>query len=88
LAQVIPLTDSIVGNSVYDYVPISGLAIALLRWLSTALALYLVSIVMLNLEVLLLLPLVIKQRAYSYIYYELSSPMIGPVFMTQMSKHL
>ena len=70
----------------YDYVPISGLAITILRWLSTGLAAYLVAIVVLNIEVLILFFLVIKQRAYSYVYSELSTPMIGPVFMTQMSK--
>ncbi|PZD36189.1 PGP-phosphatase domain containing protein [Pyrenophora tritici-repentis] len=73
------------GQRLY-WVPISNPAFAILRSLSTVMALYLVGIVIFNLEVLLVFPLIVKQRAYSYIYRELATPMIGPVFMTQMKQ--
>ncbi|KAF1837736.1 hypothetical protein BDW02DRAFT_576844 [Decorospora gaudefroyi] len=74
------------GVSTPDYNPISPSAIAILRSLSTASAIYLVCLVLANLEILVLFPFVVKQRAYSYIYQELATPMVGPVFMTQMKQ--
>jgi hypothetical protein len=43
--------------------------------------------VVLNLEVLVYLPFLIKQRAYSLIYQELATPRIDPVFMLQLSEY-
>jgi hypothetical protein len=41
---------------------------------------------MLNLEVPVFLPFLIKQRAYSFIYQELATPRVGPVFRMQLSE--
>jgi len=65
------------------YIIISPFAIGVLKLLSTALALYLALLILLNIEILLLFPLVLKQRGYSYLYKELGTPVVGPVFMTQ-----
>jgi hypothetical protein len=66
------------------YIPISPFAISVLKILSTAAALYLLLLVLLNIEILMLFPLVLKQRGYSYLYKELGTPVVGPVFMTQV----
>ncbi|KAF2825843.1 hypothetical protein CC86DRAFT_35712 [Ophiobolus disseminans] len=67
-------------------VPVSPLAFNILNVLSTFAALYVSLVVLFNIEVLLLLPLVLKQRAYSYLHKELGTPVVGPVFMTQMCR--
>jgi hypothetical protein len=66
------------------YVPVSPFAIGILKLLSTAGALYLALLVLLNIEILMLFPLVLKQRGYSWLYKELGTPVVGPVFMTQI----
>jgi hypothetical protein len=66
------------------YIPISPFAIGILKLLSTVAALYLLLLVLLNVEILMLFPLVLKQRGYSYLYKELGTPVVGPVFMTQV----
>jgi hypothetical protein len=67
---------------------VSRLAISILKRLSSTAALYIVFLIAANLEILLLFPLIIKQRGYSYVYKELGTPMVGPVFLTQMSEYL
>jgi len=79
--------EHIVAPPTYNpYIPISPFAIGILKLLSTGAALYLALLVLLNIEVLMLFPLVLKQKGYSYLYKELGTPVVGPVFMTQLSE--
>lgn len=68
------------------YIPVSASAIAILRLISTCAALYLAFLVLVNAEVLVLFIFVLKQRAYSWLYKELGTPVVGPVWMTQTRK--
>lgn len=68
------------------FIPISHAAIDTLRVLTTSFAYYLVFLVLFNIEVLVLYPLVLKQRGYSHLYRELGTPVVGPVFMTHMKQ--
>ena len=72
-------------TAMHAYIPISQCAVGILKNLSTCAALYLAFLVLVNLEVLVLLLLVIKQKAYSGLYKELGMPVVGPVFLTQWS---
>jgi hypothetical protein len=75
------------GTSTRDYIPISLFAITILRYLLTIIVLYICCLVVLDLEFLVFLPFLIKQRAYSLVYQELATPRIGPIFLLQLSEY-
>jgi hypothetical protein len=85
-AEVVSDTSAVVPSTYNPYIPVSPFAIGILKLLSTGAALYLSLLVLLNIEVLMLFPLVLKQKGYSYLYKELGTPVVGPVFMTQIRK--
>jgi hypothetical protein len=82
--MIAAITETFFTRDVPAWYPISKTAVSALRFCSTIYALALVFYTIVNLEVLLLYTLAVKQRAYSALYKEFATPVLGPVFVTQI----